>query len=79
MIITLHYYAILREQSGLASERLEVTSSDLRQLYRQLQRRFSFSLPEAYVRPAVNDELCAWERPITDGDQVVFLPPASGG
>lgn len=79
MKITIHYYAILREQRGLDEETVEVHSSDLRHLYRRLHDAFAFSPEEGHVRPAINDEFCEWTRPIADGDRVVFVPPVAGG
>jgi sulfur-carrier protein len=79
MHITIHYYAILREQRGCDAESWEASSSSLHDLYRELQEAFHFTLPAAHVRPAVNDEFCAWDRPIADGDRVVFVPPVAGG
>jgi sulfur-carrier protein len=77
--IRVGYYAILREQRGLGQETLAVESPDLRVLYRDLARRHGFSLDEKHVRPAVNDEFCAWDRQLADGDLVVFVPPVAGG
>jgi molybdopterin converting factor small subunit len=79
MQIQVGYYAILREQRGLDREILQVESSDLRQLYRNLFRSHALSLGEKHVRPAINDEFCDWDRPLAEGDFVVFVPPVAGG
>lgn len=79
MTITVCYYAILRQQRGLDRESLTVASTDLRHLYRQLRGAHAFSLPEDYVRPAINDRFCDWSQPLADGDCVVFVPPVAGG
>ena len=31
------------------------------------------------LRVAVNDEMVGWDHPLTNGDQIAFLPPMSGG
>ena len=31
------------------------------------------------LRVAVNAEFAAWDRPVRDGDEIVFLPPVAGG
>jgi molybdopterin synthase sulfur carrier subunit len=79
MQIQISYYAMLREQRGLAHENVEVDSKSLRDLYRGLARAHRFTLDETLVRPAVNDAFCPWERPLADGDHVVFIPPVAGG
>ena len=79
MNICVSYYAVLREQRGLERETLRIESCDLRQLYRDLARLHGFSLDEAHVRPAVNDQFCDWDRPLAEGDAVVFVPPVAGG
>jgi molybdopterin synthase sulfur carrier subunit len=77
--INIRYFAILREQRGLDEEDLDRTSPSLRELYRDLRRSHAFSVAEEHIRPAVNDELCDWSRPLQDGDRVVFIPPVAGG
>jgi sulfur-carrier protein len=79
MRIHLTYYASLREQRGADRETLEVAGPSLRDLYRALVGAYRFSFAEEQIRPAVNDELSPWDRPLTDGDRVVFLPPVAGG
>ena len=79
MQIRVSYYAILREQRGLDQETVRIEDASLRQLYRDLARSHGFSLGEKHVRPAVNDAFCDWDRPLADGDSVVFVPPVAGG
>jgi len=31
------------------------------------------------LRVAVNEEFSDWQRPLEDGDRVVFIPPVAGG
>jgi sulfur-carrier protein len=77
--IHLTYFASLREQRGTDHESIEVTSSSLRNLYRSLASAYRFSFTEEQIRPAVNDELAHWDRPLDQGDRVVFISPVSGG
>jgi sulfur-carrier protein len=79
MQITIHYYAILREQRGLDAETVEVSSTSLQQLYQDLSRTFAFSIAQRHIRPAINDEFCDWDHPVANGDRVVFVPPVAGG
>jgi molybdopterin synthase sulfur carrier subunit len=73
------YYASLRERRGTDRETLDVDSASLRALYRGLASTYRFSYTEEHIRPAVNDELSSWDRPLNDGDRVVFVSPVAGG
>jgi molybdopterin synthase sulfur carrier subunit len=37
------------------------------------------ALADGNVRAAVNDEIAPGDRPLASGDEIAFLPPASGG
>lgn len=77
--VHLQYYALLREERGLARETVVTDASTIDQLFAELKRRYLFSLPAAKVRPVINDAFVNWRSRITDGDQVVFIPPVAGG
>jgi sulfur-carrier protein len=77
--IHLTYYASLREQRGLDHETVEVSSSSLRALYRSLAGKYGFPYTEEQIRPAVDDEFAPWDRPLSQGNRVVFISPVSGG
>jgi sulfur-carrier protein len=79
MTIQIQYFAMLAEKRGLTEESVTVESPDLALLYDGLAEHHSFALARAAIRPAVNDVVCAWNRPLRDGDRVVFVPPVSGG
>lgn len=79
--MTLHvqYFAILREQRGLDSERLTTDASSPNALYEELRARHGFTLPADRVRAAVNDEFVAGDTLLREGDRIVFIPPVAGG
>lgn len=77
--ITVHYFGILREQAGCASEPCETEAATCADLFKELAARHSFSMPMANCRPAVNHAVARPDSPIADGDTVVFLPPVAGG
>ena len=81
MTQTVHvqYFAALREQAGRASESLETSAAPPRELYVELRQRHGLALPESLLRIAINEEFCDWERPLVEGDRVVFIPPVAGG
>lgn len=80
-MITVHiqYFAILREQRGLARESLATAATTAAALYEELRARHGFSLPVDRVRAAINEEFVAWDTPLRDGQTVVFIPPVAGG
>jgi molybdopterin converting factor subunit 1 len=79
MNVTVQYFAILREQRGLAQETLATTTSTPGGLYEELRARHRFTLPADRVRAAVNDEFVDSAAPLREGDRVVFIPPVAGG
>lgn len=77
--ITVKYFAILREQRGTAEESLSTDATDAQSLYEELQTQHGFTLPVDRLRAAVNGEFQPWPAPLTEGDEVVFIPPVAGG
>ena len=77
--VEIHYFAILREQRGLAHEKLSTAAATPLALYEELRARHGFTLPGDRVRAAVNDVFVASTTPLREGDRVVFIPPVAGG
>ncbi len=80
-MITVHiqYFAILREQRGVARETLSTPAATAGALYDELRTRHGFSLPRDRVRAALNEEFVSWDAPLRDGQTIVFIPPVAGG
>lgn len=80
-MITVHiqYFAILREQRGLAAEELTTNAATAQDLYEELRARHGFTLPAGRIRAAVNDDFVASGTSLKPGDRVVFIPPVAGG
>jgi molybdopterin converting factor subunit 1 len=80
-MINLHvqYFAILREQRGLAQEKVATGTATPAALYEELRARHGFTLGAERIRAAVNDEFVVADRPLREGDRVVFIPPVAGG
>lgn len=79
MTVHLRYFALLREQRGLATETLQTNETDAAALYETLRTRHGFTLPHDRLRAAVNGEFVPWPAPLRDGDELVFIPPVAGG
>lgn len=77
--LNLQYYAQLREQAGTGGEQVRTDAASLHELYRELAQRHGFSLPAEQLKVAVNTQFSDWDRPLRDGDTVVFIPPVAGG
>ena len=73
------YFASLRDRAGMDSELVNSLALDARGLYTELRARHGFALGEERLRVAVNGAFAAWEQHLHEGDEVVFLPPVSGG
>jgi molybdopterin converting factor subunit 1 len=79
MQVRIQYFAVLREQAGVAGESLETHAATPADLYEQVRDARKLSLPRSMLRVAINDEFCEWSQPLQPGDLVVFIPPVAGG
>ncbi|QYM79094.1 MoaD/ThiS family protein [Horticoccus luteus] len=77
--LRIEYFALLREQRGLAAESLATAAATPTALYEELRARHGFTLPAAAVRAAVNGEFVPAAAPLHEGDLIVFIPPVAGG
>ncbi len=77
--VNLQYYALLREERGLSTERRTTTASTAGDLYRELRAEYAFKLDLEALKVAINGEFGRFEDTISDGDEIVFIPPVAGG
>lgn len=84
-MITLLYFAGLRESLGTGSETLALPAqvSTLEELRAYLRARggpWANALdPARNVRMAVNQDMAGGSSPVRDGDEIAFFPPVTGG
>lgn len=79
--VQLRYFARLRELAGTDSETLDdvPAGSTLGDVYAR-QKRIHPALPDRdTVRVAINQEFTDWNTTVSQGDEVAFIPPVSGG
>ena len=78
--VRVRFFARLRELAGTESDTLKTPSgSSLSDVYDALRAAHP-SLPERDgVRAALNQEFAGWDAVVSDGDEVAFIPPVSGG
>lgn len=77
--IKIRYFAALREQAQCEQEQIEVSCSTYGDLYNELAKKHSFTLPKEMIQVAVNDRFTRLESLIETGATVVFIPPVAGG
>jgi molybdopterin synthase sulfur carrier subunit len=81
-LISVLYFAALRERMGLACEEIELpdTVCDVARLATFLEAsRPALRGVLGSVRFAVGDEFATPEHPLAPGDVVALIPPVSGG
>ena len=84
-MVTLLYFASLRERLGCSREQLALPSGNATgsMLVEQLRQRDGH-WPEAFApgrswRVAVNQQMADLATPVKAGDEVAFFPPVTGG
>jgi len=83
MRVTVKYFASIREAVGQGSEVLETQSTTLQALRGELLGRgepYAQALARGKaVRMALNQVMCAESTALTEGAEVAFFPPVTGG
>lgn len=84
-MITVLYFARLREALGTGSERITLPAAirDVEGVRAILVARggaWEHELaPNRPVRAAVNQAMAVSDTPVADGDEIAFFPPVTGG
>ncbi len=79
MNITLRYFASLADRAGRSEETRDSGARTPRELYAEVAAAHAFAFAPERIRVAVNGALVGWDHALADRDEVVFLPPVSGG
>ena len=80
MRISVRAFASLRELSAARTELELADGARLGDVWQALAARHPGLQPHRpFVLAARNGAYAAWDDPLTDGDEVAFLPPVSGG
>jgi molybdenum cofactor guanylyltransferase len=73
------YFAKLREARGVSEETTETLACTAAGLYEELRFKHRLPLEINSLRVAINGEFADWNTRLTDGNEVVFIPPVAGG
>lgn len=81
-MITVNYFASVRERIGVSREVVADTVATVAELVAVLSAqgdKHSSVLGTAHLLCAVNQELVDLSAPVSSGDEVAFFPPVTGG
>jgi len=77
MTVRVRYFAQLRERMGRAEEEIDAAGvATVAALWRRVS---DGEPPPRNVLAAVNQEYVDFDHAVTDGDEVAFFPPVTGG
>ncbi len=77
--ITVRYFALFREQAGVAEEALELDVETARDVFVATRDRHGTDHPDGHCKVAINDQMATWDDAVNDGDTVLLFPPVAGG
>jgi sulfur-carrier protein len=73
------YFASLADRAGRAEELRYSASTTPRALYAEVAAAHGFTFAAERLRVAVNGVFVDWDHALADADEIVYLPPVSGG
>ena len=81
MKVRIKFFAILRERAGIGEVSKDIApGSNVADLWRQLQKDYpKLDVPGIRLLYAVNQNYVGLDHQLNDNDEVVFVPPVSGG
>jgi len=81
MRVTIRLFARLRDLAGAGTLSRDVPAgATVDAVWQGLAREFpAMATSRASLAAAVNAEFATFATPVTDGDEIAFLPPVSGG
>ena len=79
MSVKILYFASLADRAGRSEESVDACSKTAKSVYEEARLRHDFAFNIEKLRVAVNGAFVSWDSTVNDGDEVVFIPPVSGG
>ena len=78
--IRVRFFARLRELAGVETQEVKASPGATVASVYAAMRAYHAALPaQDGVRAALNHEFVEWDATISEGDEVAFIPPVSGG
>lgn len=77
-MITIHYFAGLKEVTGVAQEQMDFSGRTVAELAQWAAEKYP-GIDAGAARIAVNEEYALPEDLLANGDVAAFIPPVSGG
>ena len=79
--VRVRLFARLRELAGFESEMVEVApDAKVADVYEAVRRSHpALQVDRDSVRAALNHEFAGWDEVVSEGDEIAFIPPVSGG
>jgi len=77
--LTVTYFAQLKELTGTSEETIQTDSETPAGLFEEIRAKHSIPLKRKGMMVAVNGDFTDWTHPLTDGEEIVFIPPVAGG
>lgn len=79
MKIKILYFAQLADLAGKQEEYRTLSDSSPATLYATLRQEYNFPHAFKELQVAINHQLSAHQSSLSEGDEVAFLPPMTGG
>lgn len=73
------FFAAFRDQAGVEAVTVTTAASDAATLFAELQAAHPGLARYEAMKFAINDEICAADTALADGDRVLYFPPVAGG
>jgi molybdopterin converting factor subunit 1 len=73
------FFGRLKETWQTSHIEWQTHANDVEEVYAEILEKASEVPHKASIKAAINDEFVDWNHRITEGDNIAFLPPASGG
>lgn len=77
--ITIYYYARLSEITNCRKEIINTSFTTPKEIYDELLYKYIFPFATNEINIAINNKISTWNSVLNDGDEIIFIPPVSGG